>query len=132
MALERGQPGERYNLGGGAERTNVQIVDAICRELERLRPAARNPALARAGVQSYEALKTFVADRPGHDRRYAIDASKVERELGWRPAYAFERGLAETVRWYLEHREWCDAVQLDRYGRERLGLTPAAKPQEAR
>jgi dTDP-glucose 4,6-dehydratase len=131
-ALERGQPGERYNLGGGAERTNLQIVDAICQELERARPAAQSAALARAGMESYSALKTFVPDRPGHDRRYAIDASKAQHELGWRPAHAFDRGLAATVRWYLEQRDWCDAVQSGRYGRERLGLTPAAAPGEAR
>jgi len=120
--LERGRPGERYNLGGGAERSNLEIVDALCAQLELVRPAASNPALAAAGVRSYAALKQFVPDRPGHDRRYAIDASKIERELGWRPQHDLAKGLAETLRWYLEHREWCEEVQAGRYARERLGL----------
>ena len=119
--LERGRPGEKYNLGGGGERSNVEIVDAICRELERALPAKRNGALGAAGKQSYAELKSFVPDRPGHDRRYAIDASKARNELGWRPQLDLERGMAATVAWYLEHREWCAAVQAGRYGRERLG-----------
>ncbi len=123
LVLQRGRPGEKYNLGGGAERTNLQIVDALCAHLERELPAADNPALAAAQVASYAALKSFVADRPGHDRRYAIDASKLRRELGWRPAHDLDAGLAETVRWYLSHRAWCQAVQAGSYGRERLGLT---------
>jgi dTDP-glucose 4,6-dehydratase len=121
-ALERGRPGEKYNLGGHGERTNLEIVDALCAELERQRPASDNPALARAGVGSYAELKTFVADRPGHDRRYAIDPTKAERELDWTPAHDLERGLANTVRWYLAHRDWCEAVQTGTYQRERLGL----------
>jgi dTDP-glucose 4,6-dehydratase len=72
-------------------------------------------------VSAYAQLKTFVEDRPGHDRRYAIDASKVQRELGWRPAHDLARGLAATVRWYLDHRDWCEAVQSGSYQRERLG-----------
>jgi dTDP-glucose 4,6-dehydratase len=122
LALERGQPGERYNLGGGAERTNLEIVDAICAQLEQMRPAARNPALVAAGAASYSALREFVPDRPGHDRRYAIDAGKIQAELGWRPQRSFAKGLAETVAWYLEHRDWCEEVQAGRYARERLGL----------
>ena len=120
--LERGRPGERYNLGGGEERSNLEIVDAICAQLEQIRPAASNPALAAAGIASYAALERFVPDRPGHDRRYAIDASKIRAELGWRPQRDLAKGLAETVRWYLEHREWCEEVQAGRYARERLGL----------
>jgi len=122
LALERGQPGEKYNIGGGSERTNLQFVDALCTELERVRPAGENPALAAAGVESYADLKRFVEDRPGHDRRYAIDADKITSELGWRPAHSLEMGLAETVRWYLENRNWCEAVQAGTYQRERLGL----------
>jgi dTDP-glucose 4,6-dehydratase len=125
--LERGAPGAKYNLGGGAERTNLQIVDRLCEILERILPARENPLLASQGIGAYAGLKRFVADRPGHDRRYAIDSSRIERELGWRPRHDFEQGLERTVGWYLEHREWCQAVQAGRYGRERLGLTGAAR-----
>lgn len=124
--LERGQPGERYNIGGGAERTNLEVVDRLCAVLETLRPAATSPALAARGLARYDDLKTFVPDRPGHDRRYAIDASRIRRELGWQPAHDFDRGIHETVRWYLDHRAWCDAVQAGRYRRERLGLAGVA------
>ena len=122
LALRRGEPGGKYNIGGGNERTNLQVVDALCAALEAERPAATNPALAARGRRSYADLKTFVPDRPGHDRRYAIDASKIRRELGWAPRHAFEDGLRETVRWYLANRPWCEAVQAGRYQRERLGL----------
>jgi dTDP-glucose 4,6-dehydratase len=122
LALERGRPGEKYNLGGASERTNLEMVDVICETLEGVLPAASNPALAAAGADHYKALKSFVPDRPGHDRRYAIDATKSRKELGWRPDHDLETGLAATIRWYLEHREWCDAVQAGSYRRERLGL----------
>lgn len=122
LALERGRPGERYNIGGFGERTNLQVVDALCDAIESLAPAARNPALAQKGLSSYRALKSFVADRPGHDRRYAIDSTKIQRELEWRPQHDFEGGLRATVRWYLENRPWCEEVQSGRYRRERLGL----------
>ncbi len=122
--LDRGRPGERYNLGGGNEHANLEVVDRLCAALEEVWPAATNPALgARAG--GYPALKTFVTDRPGHDRRYAIDTGKVRTELGWTPAHDFDAGIRRTVRWYLEHREWCEAVESNRYGRERLGLSGA-------
>ena len=110
--LAKGLVGEKYNIGGGNERTNLQIVDAICDVLDTLRPQAK----------SCKTLKTFVPDRPGHDRRYAIDATKIRRELGWAPRRSFEDGLQETARWYLEHRDWCEAVQKGRYDRARLGL----------
>ncbi|HXU44550.1 MAG TPA: dTDP-glucose 4,6-dehydratase [Thermoanaerobaculia bacterium] len=119
--LERGEPGAKYNLGGRSERTNLEIVDALCAAIESERPAAENPALREKGHASYAALKTFVADRPGHDRRYAIDDRKIRAEIGWAPRHDFDSGLVATVRWYLGHRDWCAAVQSD-YGRERLGL----------
>jgi dTDP-glucose 4,6-dehydratase len=122
--LETGVPGEKYNLGGRSERTNLEIVDFLCDEIERHQPAAQNPALA--GRSSYRDLKTFVPDRPGHDRRYAIDDSKIERELGWRPRHTLESGLADTVAWYLGHRDWCAAVAARGYRRERLGTGASA------
>jgi dTDP-glucose 4,6-dehydratase len=119
LALGRGRPGEKYNIGGGNERTNLEIVDAICDVLERLVPAASNRAL---GGRSYRDLKTFVPDRPGHDRRYAIDATKIRRELDWTPRHTFEQGLAATAQWYVDHRDWCNQVQAGRYDRQRLGI----------
>jgi dTDP-glucose 4,6-dehydratase len=119
-ALQKGRPGGRYNVGGGNERTNLQIIDLLCDVLESLRPATSNPAL-KGG--SYASLKTFVPDRPGHDRRYAIDATRIRRELGWQPRHDFDSGLRATVQWYLEHRDWCAQVQAGRYDRQRLGLT---------
>lgn len=100
--LEKGRQGETYNIGGWNERTNIEIVRRICALLDELRP---DPA------GSYERLITFVKDRPGHDRRYAIDARKIERELGWRPAETFESGLRKTVRWYLDNQAWLRQVQ---------------------
>ncbi len=114
-ALARGVPGRTYNLGGRAERTNLQVVHALCDALDRLHPAASG---------SYRALVTFVADRPGHDLRYAIDPSRAEAELGWRARRTFEEALEETVRWYLDHRPWCDRITSGVYRRERLGAAP--------
>ncbi|HYM21876.1 MAG TPA: dTDP-glucose 4,6-dehydratase [Vicinamibacterales bacterium] len=115
LALEKGREGEKYNVGGANERSNIEIVDRICDLVDELRTAG-------PGSASAHRLKTFVPDRPGHDRRYAIDASKIRRELGWKPAHTFETGLRETVKWYLEHRDWCENVTAGRYDRQRLGL----------
>jgi len=120
--LESGTPGEKYNLGGREERSNLELVDALCDALDAELPAADNPALAERGLASYRDLKTFVPDRPGHDQRYAIDDAKVRREIGWSPRHDLAAGLAATVRWYLDHRDWCEDVQSGSYRRERLGL----------
>jgi dTDP-glucose 4,6-dehydratase len=122
LVLRKGRVGEKYNVGAANERSNLEIVDRICDVLEELRPAASNPALRRAGVSSYRALKTQVPDRPGHDRRYAIDAAKIRRELGWAPHRTFDAGLRETVKWYLDRPDWVEAVR-GNYNRERLGLS---------
>ena len=119
--LKRGRVGDKYNVGGNSERTNLQVVDALCAALEAERPATGNAALLARGHRSYSDLKTFVKDRPGHDRRYAIDASKLGRELGFEPRHGFEDGLRLTVRWYLENAEWATAVTTGKYDRERLG-----------
>jgi dTDP-glucose 4,6-dehydratase len=103
-------------------------VDAICAALERARPAAGNPHLLARGVRAYTDLKTFVVDRAGHDRRYAIDPSKARRALGWSALRRFDDALEATVRWYLDHADWCAAVQREsRYHRERLGLAEGAR-----
>jgi dTDP-glucose 4,6-dehydratase len=126
LVLQRGRVGEKYNIGGGNELTNLEMVDALCARLEEALPAAQNAALHTAGVKSYAELKRFVPDRPGHDRRYAIDSGKIRGELGWRPAHDLAAGLGATVRWYLENRAWCTSVQAGTYQRERLGLGSSA------
>ena len=117
--LERGRPGERYNVGGGGERTNLAVVEALCDVVEELAPARDNPALAG---RAYRELITFVRDRPGHDRRYAVDAGKIGTELGWRPSVPFAEGLRRTVAFYLESPAWCDAVARGAHPRRRLGI----------
>lgn len=128
--LDRGRPGTHYNIGADNEQPNIAIVDTICRVLEELAPAARNPNLVKSGVPAYTALKTFVADRPGHDRRYAIDATRIRTELGWTPARTFTEGLRETAQWYIDNRAAYDAARTG-YDRQRLGLaTPAGAGRE--
>ena len=110
-----GVTGETYNIGGFNEKANIDVVYAICDLLKELKPDCLN------GLNSYRDLVTFVTDRPGHDLRYAIDAGKIERELGWRPQETFESGIRKTVLWYLENLDWCKRVQDGSYQRERLG-----------
>ena len=122
LVLQRGALGGKYNIGGENERTNLELIDRLCGVLDELAPPAANPALQAKGVQRYAELKSFVRDRPGHDRRYAIDASHIRRSLGWAPRYDFEHGLRATIAWYLANREWCGTVQSGGFGRERLGM----------
>jgi dTDP-glucose 4,6-dehydratase len=110
---EAGEVGESYNVGGHNEKTNLEVVEAICRILDELAPDA--------GIGERRKLITFVRDRPGHDRRYAIDAAKIGRELGWTPQETFETGLAKTVRWYLDNRPWWERIRSGVYQGERLG-----------
>ena len=112
--LTAGTPGETYNVGGNNERTNLEVVRTICAVLDQLLPDSPH--------RPHERLVTFVTDRPGHDRRYAIDASKIARDLGWTPAESFESGLRKTVQWYLDNPRWWRRVQDGSYQRERLGL----------
>lgn len=115
--VSEGVVGQTYNIGGHNEKTNLAVVRGICELLEELAP--RHPA----GVARYADLITFVADRPGHDLRYAIDAGKIERELGWIPEETFASGLRKTVQWYLDNQQWCRRVQDGSYQGERLGFT---------
>jgi dTDP-glucose 4,6-dehydratase len=120
--LARGRVGEQYNVGGRCERTNFEVVNEVCAALEELVPADSNAALLAKGCRYYRDLITLVPDRPGHDRRYAIDCSRIERELGWTSRISFEMGLRVTVRWYLLNRSWCQSVKQGRYDGRRLGL----------
>jgi dTDP-glucose 4,6-dehydratase len=131
-AVERGRVGEKYNLGAGEERTNLEIAHALCDALERHAPASGNAALADRGIRRYRDLLTFVEDRPGHDRRYAIDASKAARELHWSAATRLAEGLDRTVAWILAHRGWCEVVAPRGAGRERRGLATAPRTSPLR
>ena len=113
LVMTRGAVGESYNVGGRAERTNLQVVEAICDQLDERRPLANG--------HPRRSLITYVADRPGHDRRYAIDASKIERELGWRATRSFEDGLADTIDWYLDNDWWWRPIRDGNYSGARLG-----------
>jgi len=116
LVIEKGAPGETYNVGGSNERTNLQVVQSICAALDEMSPERR-----KAGLKSYSELITFVKDRPGHDRRYAIDASKIKRELGWKPLENFEGGIRKTVKWYLDNAWWWKPIREAKYAGERLG-----------
>ena len=120
LILTRGRVGDRYNVGGNAERTNIAVVREICSILDDLLPGSPH--------RPHDKLITFVTDRPGHDQRYAIDASKIKRELGWEPKETFESGLRKTVQWYLANTAWVRAVR-GRYAGERIGLSAAGAPR---
>jgi len=115
LVLERGRPGETYNVGGLCQMANLEAVRTICSLLDRKAP--------RGHGGSYAEQIEFVADRPGHDRRYAIDCSKIQSELGWKPLESFTTGLAKTADWYIANRAWCAEITAKRYSRERLGTT---------
>ncbi len=114
LVATKGKIGETYNIGGNNEKTNLDVVNTICEFLESYNPPRRD--------FTYKELITFVEERPGHDFRYAIDTSKIEKELGWKPQETFESGLQKTIEWYLNNQAWCDAVSGDYKDRERLGL----------
>ncbi len=114
LVLDSGIPGETYNIGGAAERTNMWLVHKLCEILDELLP--NSPHLP------HHQLITYVVDRPGHDRRYAVDFTKIQRELGWQPQEDIESGLRKTVRWYLNNQIWCQQVTIDKYNFERLGV----------
>jgi dTDP-glucose 4,6-dehydratase len=114
LVLERGQVGESYNIGGFNEHTNLDVVNKLCEILDELLPESQH--------KPHKDLVEFVTDRPGHDQRYAIDASKIQQELGWKPRETFESGLRKTVEWYLKHREWNQHILDGSYQQQRLGL----------
>lgn len=118
VVLQSGKVGEVYNIGGDCEVSNLKVVNSICKIVDRLRPI-----LPHAPSNS---LIQYVTDRPGHDRRYAINTAKIRRKLGWKPAIKFKQGLEQTVQWYLDNPEWIERVTTGKYRRERLGLTAAA------
>ena len=114
LVLRQGRVGETYNIGGLNEKPNIEIVNTICSLLDRKSP--------RTDAKPYSSQITYVADRPGHDRRYAIDCSKIQKELGWAPRENFATGIAKTVDWYLAHRDWAADITSQKYARERLGV----------
>ena len=116
LVATQGKVGETYNIGGHNERQNIDVVTVVCAILDEL--VTDKPA----GVSNFSELITYVTDRPGHDKRYAIDASKIERELGWKPMETFESGIRKTIEWYLANQDWCNRVLDGSYRMERLGV----------
>lgn len=117
----QGQIGETYNIGGHNEKQNIEVVETICAILDELAPNVGRSLGRQDPSNSYKSLITYVTDRPGHDRRYAIEASKIAKELGWKPQETFESGMRKTVQWYLDHRDWWQQVLDGSYALERLG-----------
>jgi dTDP-glucose 4,6-dehydratase len=116
-----GKVGETYNIGGHNEKKNIEVVETLCKILDELKPISSNPAFASSSITNYKELITFVKDRPGHDVRYAIDASKIDNELGWMPEESFETGIRKTVEWYLNNEKWWKRVLNGEYQLERIG-----------
>ena len=127
LVATKGKVGEIYNIGGHNEKRNIEVVKTICVVLEELAPSKNNPnidsyACDSGNASSYSKLIKYVTDRPGHDMRYAIDATKIQKELGWTPQETFESGIRKTVQWYIDHQAWCRNVQDGYYQRQRLGV----------
>ncbi|CAH8238851.1 dTDP-glucose 4,6-dehydratase (fragment) [Vibrio aestuarianus] len=119
--VTEGVVGETYNIGGHNEKKNIEVVETLCAILDELKPISDNPAFTSSSMANYNELITFVKDRPGHDVRYAIDASKIEKELGWVPEESFETGIRKTVEWYLNNENWWKRVLNGEYQLERIG-----------
>jgi dTDP-glucose 4,6-dehydratase len=124
LVATKGKIGETYNIGGNNEKQNIEVVQTVCKILNELKPIKQNKLLKnlKTNIKKYENLITFVEDRPGHDKHYAIDATKIKRDLDWVPKETFETGMYKTVQWYLDNLNWCINIEKNNYQRERLGI----------